>query len=150
MVMKKPIIILIGISLILAGIYYSQRGPGAVPDDKKKGIEDFLKTVVIDAMEQDYRSHGITITVLVTNLTIDRITKKETDQDNVYVAQGRVSYIIQGKRTWRDKDGNLIQLGPEQEITHWFSCGILEDRYLGTFRKDDRNRLQFYADNPML
>ena len=42
-----------------------------------------------------------------------------------------------------------IQLGPEQEITHWFSCGILEDRYLGTLMKDDRNRLQFYADNPM-
>jgi hypothetical protein len=147
--MKKPIIIIIVIVLVLAGIYYLQRGPSAVPDDTKKRIEVFLRTVVADALEQDYRSHGITITVPVTSLTIDRITKKETDQDNVYFAQGRVSYIIKGKRTWRDKEGNLIQLGPEQEITHWFSCGVLEDRYLGTFRKDDRNRLQFYADNPI-
>ena len=149
MMMRKPIITIIIVSLILAGIYYLQHGPGTVPDDKKKKIEAFLKTVVVDMLGQDYRGRGITITVLVTNVTIDRITKKETDQDNVYFAQGRVSYIIKGKRTWQDKEGNLIQLGPEQEITHWFSCGILEDRYLGTLVKDDRNRLQFYADNPM-
>lgn len=148
--MKKPIISIIVVSLILAGIYYFQRGPGTPPDDKKKKIESFLKTVVVDTLEQDYRSHGITITVQVTSLTIDRITKKETDQDNVYFAQGRVSYIIKGKRTWQDKEGNPIQLGPEQEITHWYTCGILEDRYLGALRKDDRNGLQFYADKPML
>jgi hypothetical protein len=147
--MKKPILIIIGLSLILAGIYYLQHDPGTVPDNKKKKAEDFLKTVVVDALEQDYRSHGIAITVQVTSLTIDRITKKETDQDYVYAAQGRVSYIIKGKRTWQDKEGNLIQLGPEQEITHWYTCGILEDRYLGALRKDDRNLLQFYADDPM-
>ena len=149
MMIRKPIVTIIVASLILAGIYYFQHGPGMAPDDKKKKIVDFLKTVVVDTLEQDYRRHNITITVHVTNITIDRITKKETDQDNVYFAQGRVSYIIKGKRTWQDKEGNLIQLGPEQEITHWYSCGILEDRYLGAFMKDDRNRLQFYADNPM-
>lgn len=147
--MRKPIVTIIVVSLILANIYYLQHGPGAVPNDKKEKIKNFLKTVVVDTLEQDYRGHGITITVQVTNVTIGRITKNETDQDNVYFAQGRVSYIIKGKRTWQDKEGNRIQLGPEQEITHWFSCGILEDRYLGALIKDDRNRLQFYADNPM-
>ena len=44
----------------------------------------------------------------------------------------------------------VSQLGPEQEITHWYSCGILEDRYLGVLLKDDRNRFTLYADNPML
>ena len=149
MMMRKPIITIIIVSLILAGIYYLQHGPNTVPNDKKKKIEEFLKTVVVETLEQDYRSHGMTITVLVSSLTIDRITKKETDQDNVYFAQGRVSYIVKGKRTWRDKEGNLIQLGPEQEITHWYSCGILEDRYLGVLLKDDRNRFTLYADNPM-
>ncbi len=147
--MKKPIIIIIAASLILTGIYYLQHSPGAVPEDKKKKIEGFLKTVVVDTLEQDYRSHGMTITVLVTSLTIDRITKKETEQDNRYFAQGRVSYIIKGKRTWQDMEGNPIQLGPEQEITHWYTCGVLEDRYIGVLLKDDRNRLQLYADNPM-
>jgi hypothetical protein len=147
--MRKLIVIIIVLSFILAGIYYFQRGPGAVPDDKKKKVEDFLKAVVVDTLEQDYRSHGMGVTVLVTGVTVDRITKTETEQDNVYFAQGRVSYIIKGKRTWRDTEGNRIQLGPEQEITHWFSCGVLEDRYLGSLLKDDRNRLQFYADNPM-
>ena len=145
----KKIFIPFALLLFAAAVYLLAGGPGTIPKDKADAIEGFLKTVVADTLEQDYRSHGITITVLVASVTIDRITKKETDQDNVYVAQGRVSYIIQGKRTWRDKEGNLIQLGSGQEITHWFSCGILEDRYLGTFRKDDRNRLQFYADNPM-
>ena len=149
MMMRKPVITILAASLILAGIYYLQHGPSTMPNDKKKKIEDFLKTVVVDTLEQDYRSHGMTITVLVTSLTTDRITKKETAQDNVYIVNGRLSYIIKGKRTWHDKEGNLIQLGPEQEIAHWFSCGILEDRYLGVFTKDDRNRLQFYADNPM-
>jgi hypothetical protein len=149
MMIRKPIVTIIVASLILAGIYYFQHGPGIVPDDKKKKIEDFLKTVVVDTLEQDYRRHNITITVQVTNITIDRITKTKTKQDNVYIVNGRVSYMIKGKRAWHDKEGNLIQLGPEQEITHWFSCGILEDRYLGALLKDDRYRLQFYADNPM-
>ncbi len=147
--MRKSIIIIIVILFIFAGIYYLQYSPNSVPEDKKGKIEKFLKTAVVDTLEQDYRSHGITITVLVTGLTIDRITKKETEQDNRYFAQGRVSYIIKGKRTWQDKEGNPIQLGPEQEITHWYTCGVLEDRYIGVLLKDDRNRLQFYADNPM-
>ncbi len=147
--MRKPIIAIVAVSLVIAGVYYLHRGPSAVPDDKKGKIEKFIRALAADTLEQDYRSHGITITVLVTNVTIDRITKKETEQDNVYFAQGKISYIIKGKRTWRDKEGNLIQLGPEQEITHWYTCGVLEDRYLGALFKDDRNRLQFYADNPM-
>ena len=146
--MKKPIMLIIALALLLGGVYFFTRASVTVPADKKQQIEKFIKTVVVDTLERDYRSHGMTISILVTGITIDRITKKETDQDNVYFAQGRVSYIIKGKRTWQDKEGNPIQLGPEQEITHWFSCGILEDRYLGTLMKDDRNRLEFYADNP--
>jgi hypothetical protein len=146
--MKKTFIP-IALLLFAAAVYLLASGPDTIPKDKTEAIRDFLKKAIAESLEQDYRSHGITITVLVTSLTVDRITKKETDQDNVYFAQGRVSYIIKGKRTWRDKEGNLMQLGPEQEITHWYTCGILEDRYLGVFLKDDRNRLQFYADNPM-
>lgn len=149
MMIKKPIIAIMIVVLILVGIYYFLQGPGTVPKTKVEEIENFLKTIAVDTLEQDYRRHNITITVLITNVTIDRITKTETKQDNAYIVNGRVSYMIKGKRMWHDKEGNLIQLGPEQEITHWFSCGILEDRYLGALRKDDRNRLQFYADNPM-
>jgi hypothetical protein len=147
--MKKLIIAILAAALVLAGIYFLRHSSSAVSNEKKEQIGKFIKTVVVDTLEQDYRSHGMTITVLVTSLTIDRIAKKETGQDNVYFAQGSVSYIIKGKRTWHDKEGNLIQLGPEQEITHWYTCGILEDRYLGAFLKDDNNRLQFYADNPL-
>jgi len=145
----KKVTLLLALLLSAAGVYWLLGGPRPVPQDKIEAIRDFLKTTVAESLRQEYRSHGMTISVLVASVTIDRITKKETEQDNMYFAQGRVSYIIKGKRTWRDKEGNLIQLGPEQEITHWFSCGVLEDRYLGTFREDDRNRLQFYADNPM-
>ena len=79
---------------------------------------------------------------------MDKITQEETDEYVSYVARGSVSYVIKGKRKWKDKEGNLIQLDPEGEITHWFSCGILEDRY-GDLLRDSRNRLTFYADNPV-
>lgn len=149
MMIKKPIIAILIVVLILIGIYYFIQGPSAIPKAKVGKIENFLKTIAVDTLEQDYQRHNITITVLVTNVTIDRITKTETKQDNAYIVNGRISYMIKGKRAWHDKEGNLVQLGPEQEITHWFSCGILEDRYLGTLLKDDGNHLQFYADNPM-
>ncbi len=85
----------------------------------------------------------------MTGLAIDRLTKNIMPQDVVYFVQGRVTYIIRGPKEWRDREGNLVLLGTGQPITHWFSCGILEDRYLGTFREDERNRPQFYADNPV-
>lgn len=114
-----------------------------------KKIKQFIRKEVADSLEEDYRSHNINISVLVTNVRMDRITKKETKQDNVYYARGSVSYRIKGKRRWADKEGNIIELDPEQEITHWFSCGILEDKYMGALLKDSRNRLTFYADNPV-
>ncbi len=146
--MKK--LILLGI-LILSAIaaYWLFAGPRPVPQEKTDAIRQFLMQTVAESLKQDYRSHGIPITAQVTDLTLDRITKKETDQDIAYYAVGRVTYIIRGPKTWRDREGNLVQLEPGQAITHWFSCGILEDRYLGMFLRDDRNRLQFYADDPM-
>jgi hypothetical protein len=119
-----------------------------ISQDATVKIELFLKKVVVDTLEKDYRSHNINIRVVVTDVKIDKLTKKETAQDNVYFAQGRVSYIVKGKRRWRDKEGNRIQLDPEAEMTHWFTCGVLEDRYLGALFKDERNRLTFYADKP--
>ncbi len=120
----------------------------SVTPEKSQAIQRYLKTSIAESLEKDYRGHGMPVAASVTGLTIDRLTKKESQQDFIYLARGRVSYIIRGPKTWKDQEGNLIQLGPAQEITHWFTCGILEDRYLGTFREDDRNRLQFYADNP--
>lgn len=118
------------------------------PEKKLADIEHFLKTVVIDTLEEDYKRHNIYIKVVVTNLTIDRITRKDIYEYLSYSAQGRVSYIIEGRREWRDKEGNIIRLGPEEEITHWFSCGVLEDRY-GELLKDAKNRFTFYADAPL-
>lgn len=120
-----------------------------IPEDRVEKIKQFIRKEVADSLEEDYRSHNINISVLVTNVRMDSITKKETKQDNVYYALGSVSYIIKGKRRWVDKEGNIIELDPEQEITHWFSCGILEDKYMGALLKDGRNRLTFYADNPI-
>ncbi len=47
------------------------------PKKKLEDIEHFLKTVVIDTLEEDYKRHNIYIKVVVTNLTIDKITKKD-------------------------------------------------------------------------
>ncbi|HAM53611.1 MAG TPA: hypothetical protein DCP92_24055 [Nitrospiraceae bacterium] len=120
-----------------------------IPKKDEGKIEQFLKKIVAETLEEDYQRHNINITVLITHLKIDAITKKEIEQDNEYFVQGRVSYLIKGERKWVDKEGNIIQLDPAQEITHWFSCGILEDRYIGVLLNDTRNRLTFYAENPM-
>ncbi len=129
-------------------LYWLFAGSNTVPQHKKEAIQAYLKKTIVSFLEEDYRRHGMAMTAAVTDLTIDRVTKKQTSQDTIYAVAGRASYIIKGKRTWKDREGNLVDLGPEQEITHWFTCGLLEDRYLGTFRADDRNRLVFYADNP--
>jgi hypothetical protein len=72
----------------------------------------------------------------------------ETKQDVRYLIEGRVSYVIKGKRTWQDPEGNTIHLAPEQEITHWFSAGVLEDKYMGILLRDEKNRLAYYAEKP--
>lgn len=87
------------------------------------------------------------VNAVVTRLTIERIRKEETLEFISYTAIGSVSYVIKGKRQWRDSEGNVIRLDPEAEITHWFSCGVLEDRH-GDLLKDGKNRLVFYADKP--
>lgn len=144
--MRRDLIIIV---LMLATLII---GPSScskkISQDTAVKIELFLKKVVADTLEEDYRSHNIDIHVVVTDMRIDKLTKKETAQDNVYFAQGRVSYRVTGKRSWKDKEGNMIQLDPEGEISHWFTCGVLEDRYLGALFKDDRNRLTLYADKP--
>ena len=111
-------------------------------------IEQFLKNVVAETLETDYHSHNIDVKAVVTDLKIDNLTAKDTYQDTVYFAVGKVTYIIKGKRQWKDKEGNIIQLGPEQEITHWYSCGVLEDKYMHVFYKDEKHRLALYADKP--
>ncbi len=119
-----------------------------ISQEKKEKIESFLKTVVVESLERDYRSHNMSIHPIIANITIDKVNQGETGQDTVYLIRGRVTYIIKGKRAWKDASGNVIQLAPEQEITHWFTCGILEDKYLGRFFEDDRNKLAFFADKP--
>ncbi len=131
-------------------ISLSACGPKELAKDKREKIEKFLKNIVSATMEEDYRRHNIFIDVQVTRLTIDRISIDETKQDIRYSIIGRVSYIIKGRRTWRDREGNTIHLGPEQEITHWFSAGVLEDKYMGVFLRDEKNRLAYYAEKPVL
>ncbi len=145
--MKKNALLLV---LLLSAVvaYWVISGPRPIPGEKTEAIRNFLKKTIADSLEKDYQRHGIPASAAVTDLAITRITKRETRQDTVYFAVGKVSYRIRGPETWRDPEGNLVKLGQEQTITHWFSCGILEDRYLGTFREDDRNRFQFYADKP--
>ena len=144
--MRKDLLItvLVLVPLVICSYSCSKK----ISQDTAVKIELFLKKTVSDTLEEDYRSHKMSMHVVVTEVRIDKLTKKETTQDNVYLAQGRVSYIVKGKRRWRDKEGNIIQLDPEAEISHWFTCGVLEDRYLGALFKDDRNRLTFYADKP--
>ena len=119
-----------------------------IDNDTVEKIGRFIKSEVANVLEKDYRAHNIDIKVDVTDLTIDSLSKSETAQDTIYLAQGKVSYIIQGKRKWKDQYGNIIQLDPEGEITHWYTCGVLEDKYMHTLFKDDRHRLQFHADKP--
>lgn len=145
----KKIIILIIVVLAVAVAYHFTGGSKAIPQKKVEAIERLLKTIVIDTLEKNYRSHHIDITVDVTSLKTDRITREVTPQYISYTAYGKVSYIIKGKREWHDNEGNLIRLDPEREITHWFSCDILEDRYGELYTDKYRIPLALYADKPL-
>jgi len=134
--------------LLLLGGFFAC-GPKELSKDKKDKIEQFLRSLVAATMREDYHRHNISIDVQVTRLTMDRIALQETKQDIRYFVVGTVSYIVKGKRTWQDGEGNTIELDPEQEITHWFSVGVLEDKYMGgDLLRDDRNRLTYYAEKP--
>jgi hypothetical protein len=146
--MRKKIHSIILLPVVLTICCHSC-GPREIPKNKVENIERFLRNAVKDNREEDYRRHDINIEVFVTGLKIERLTTKETEEDNEYFVQGKVSYVIKGKRKWKDKEGNIIELEPEQEITRWFSCGILEDKYIGVLFKDKTNRLSFYADSPI-
>ena len=135
---------MVAILLVSANCYCKNMSTN-MPANRVKEIEKFLKSTVAETLEADYKRHNMTLTVVVTGLEIDKIHKTETDTFISYVATGKVSYVIKGKREWKDEQGNIIRLDPEQEITHWFSCGVLEDRY-GSLLKDRRNRLSFYAE----
>jgi hypothetical protein len=145
----KKIIILIIVALAVAVGYHLTSGSKTIPQNKVEAIERLLKTIVIDTLETDYRSHNINITVVVTSLKTDRITKEVDPQDISYTAYGKVSYIIKGKREWHDNEGNLIRLDPEREITHWFSCEILEDRYGELYTDKYKTPLALFADKPL-
>lgn len=138
----------IAFAFTLSAVLISGCGPTGIANEKRVKLEKFLKKVVIDTMEQDYHRHGINISVIVPQLLMDRVSVSRTKQDIHYFVAGRVTYVIKGERTWRDSEGNVIQLGPEQEITHWFTCGVLEDRYMGLLLEDKANRLTYYADKP--
>ncbi len=144
--MKKPIIIIVILVLSLASVYYLTNRVRPLSKEKAGQLNQFLRTVVVNTLEQDYKRHNVQITAAVTKLEVDGITSEETLEYILYYAQGRVSYIIQGKRDWTDGAGNRIHLGPESEISHKFTCGVREDRY-GDLSQDDRKRLSFFADD---
>ncbi len=146
--MRKEICAAILLS-VLSTIWCYSCGSRELSKEKAAKIDLFLRNAVKDAREEDYHRHNINIEVFVTGVKIERVTTGETAQDNWYLVYGKASYIIKGKRKWQDKEGNFIELEPEQEITRWFSCGILEDKYIGVMFSDNKNRLAFYADNPM-
>jgi hypothetical protein len=145
----KKIFILIVLALTVVIVIWLTSGAGTIPREKTATIKRYLNTVIAETLEQDYQRHNITIAVLVSDLTIDKITKKETREFISYTAYGKVTYIIIGKRTWLDKEGNLIQLDPETNITHWFSCEILEDRYGDLYTDKYKIPLTLYADKPL-
>ena len=145
----KKIFILIVSALTIVTVIWLASGTGSIQKEKIAAIKKYLSTVIAETLEKDYQRHNITIAVLVTRVTIDKIVKQETRENISYTAYGKVSYIIKGKRTWLDKEGNLIQLDPEKEITHWFSCDILEDKYGDLYNDKFRIPLTMYADNPL-
>jgi hypothetical protein len=144
--MKKPIIIIVVLVISLVSVHYWTNRTGTISKEKVEQIKQYLRTTVLDSLEQEYKRHNMKITAVVTKLDVDGITSEETLEYILYSAQGRVSYRIQGKRDWLDQEGNPIRLGPETEITHKFTCGVREDRY-GDLSQDDRKRLAFYADD---
>jgi hypothetical protein len=146
--MKKLFIALI-LALAVLIVYYSASGPKTVPPEEVVRAESFLKTLIAETLESDYQRHNITITASVVNLTISRITQEKTPEKISYDVLGTVTYIIKGKREWRDAEGNLVRLDPESEITRWFSCEIYEDRYGELYKDKYRNHLVFYADKPV-
>lgn|GEM_PF-2379752 len=143
--MRKISHVTVLVVFVLSGCCFSN-GSEPIPKQKRERMEGFIRNTVVQTLKKTYHDHDIYIDVIVTNLKIDKVNTEETDEYIFYNTQGRVSYVIKGERAWKDKEGNLIQLDPEQEITHWFSCGIREDRY-GELLNDDRNRLTFYFDN---
>ena len=144
--MKKPLIIILVLVISLVSVYYWTNRTRTISNEKAGQIKQYLRKVVVNSLEQDYKRHNMQITAVVTKLDVDGITSEETLEYILYSAQGRVSYLIQGKRDWFDQAGNPIQLGPETEITHKFTCGVREDRY-GDLSQDDRKRLAFFADD---
>ncbi|HEX9019975.1 MAG TPA: hypothetical protein VF903_01800 [Nitrospirota bacterium] len=147
--MKKTIISGAVVLTIFAGLYYFFGMPRPVPVEKTEKIQSFLKTLIAETLEQDYHRHHINIAVLVTLVAIDRVEKKDHGEYLSYTVYGKAAYVIQGKRDWRDAEGNLIHLDPETEVTHWFSCEIYEDRYGELYKDKYRDNLVFYADNPL-
>lgn len=145
----KKIFILIVLSLIIVVVYWLMSGLGTIPQEKRTAIKKYLSPVITETLEQDYQRHNIFISVLVKDVSIDKIAKKENRESIAYTVYGKVSYIIQGKREWHDNEGNLIRLDPESEITHWFSCGILEDRYGVLYTDKYKIPLTMYADKPL-
>ena len=146
--MKNHPAIFLALVLFTATVWCPACVSQKINKDTIDKIEQFIKSEVANVLEKDYRAHNIDIKVIVTDLKIDSSSKSETAQDTVYIALGRVSYIIRGKRKWKDQYGNIIQLDPEAEITHWYTCGVLEDKYMHVFFKDDSHRLTFYANKP--
>jgi len=136
------------LSALLLALCLFACGPGELARDKKEKLEQFLRTMVSDTMGEDYRRHNVFIDVQVTGLTADRVSITETKEDVRYLIVGRVSYIIKGKRTWQNREGSTIELDPEQEITHWFSAGVLEDKYMGALLRDKKNPLTYHAKQP--
>ncbi len=145
----KKLLILTVVLLTIMAVYWLMPGTGTISKEKVSAINKYLKTVIVETTEKNYQRHNIFISVLVTNITTAKITKKETPEYISYTAYGKVSYIIKGKRTWPDKEGNLIHLDPEKEITHWFSCDIREDKYGELYTDKYRIPLTLYADNPL-
>jgi hypothetical protein len=144
--MKKPIIVIAALSFFIFSIYYWTNRPRTISKDKAEQLQHFLRAVVVNTLEQDFKRHNMQITAVVTKLEVDRIASEETLEYVLYFVQGRVSYKIQGKRDWLDQEGNRIRLRPETEITHKFTCGVREDRY-GDLSQSDRESLAFYADD---
>ncbi len=126
--MGKPIIGIVVLVFCLVFILLDQARDNSFKK-KAEQIKHFLRAVVVNLLEKDYKRYTMRITAVVTKPGVDRIKSGESLEYIFYSAQGGVSYIIREKRrAWLDQEGNRIRLGPETVITHTFTRGVREDR----------------------
>jgi hypothetical protein len=133
---------------ILAVCFFACTHEVKVPDKTVARLEAHLSAKIGDQLTRENEARRVPMTVSVDKVGISRIAASETAQDFKYLVRGTVTYHRNGPSRWKDQFGNEVHADAGTSITRWFSCGVLEDRSLGSFFDDIDNRLILYADKP--